>query len=152
MKRHNILTFLKALFSSQLASLVDISVTFLLANVFGLYYVYSTAIGSVSGGVFNCVVNYEWTFRYSECSKLSVAIKYIIVWLGSIFFNTGGTYLLTELMNRAPFVKNMADFAFDNMFMLPKIIVAVLVGIFWNYYLQKYFVFRRCFFDRLITK
>lgn len=152
MKRNNILTFLKALFSSQLASLVDICVTFVLANIFGLYYVYSTAIGSVSGGVFNCVVNYEWTFRRSGCSKVSVAVKYLIVWLGSIFFNTFGTYLLTELLNTTRFVQNMAGFLSVNMFMVPKITVAVLVGIFWNYYLQKYFVFRRCFFDRLITK
>lgn len=152
MKRNNIQTFIKALFSSQMASLVDICVTFVLANIFGLYYVYSTALGSVSGGMFNCIVNYEWTFSRSGCSKISVAAKYVIVWIGSILFNTFGTYLLTELLNKTRFVQDMAGFFSVNIFMVPKIMVAILVGVLWNYYLQKYFVFRRCFFDRLISK
>lgn len=151
MTKKGILTFTKAMLSSQMASLVDITVTFLLANVCGLYYLYSTFSGSVCGALFNCYVNYKWTFRSTGCSKLNVLFKYIIVWVGSIALNTLGTYLLTEWIIKFNWTERLASFAFDNIFMIPKIIVAVIVALCWNYTLQKHFVYRNCFFDRVIT-
>lgn len=150
--RNGVFTFAKALLSSQASSLVDIVVTFLLANVFGLYYVVSTFVGSVSGGVFNCVVNYGWTFNSPDCPKKNIAVKYLLVWGGSILLNTYGTYILTEWIKNFNWAERMADFLYTNVFMLPKIIVAIIIGIFWNYLLQKYFVFRNVFFDRFIFK
>lgn len=150
--RNGAFTFAKALVSSQLASLVDILITFLLANVFGLYYVVSTFIGSVSGGVFNCIVNYGWTFNAHDCPKRNIAVKYFIVWGGSLLLNTYGTYIITEWIKDIHLTERMAGFAYTNVFMIPKIAVAVLVGIFWNYMLQKYFVFRNVLFDKLIKK
>lgn len=57
---HEIVTFLKAQASSLLATAVDFGVTVLLANLFGIYYVYATFIGALSGGCVNCAVNYKW--------------------------------------------------------------------------------------------
>ncbi len=151
MTKKGILTFTKAMLSSQMASIVDIAVTFLLANVFGLYYLYSTFSGSVCGALCNCYVNYEWTFRSNGCSRWNVMIKYIIVWVGSIAFNTCGTYLLTEWIIAFNWTERLASFAFDNIFMIPKIAIAVFIALVWNYTLQKYFVFRNCFFDRIIS-
>lgn len=148
-RKANILTFTKAMLTSQVASVVDICVTFVLANVFGLYYVYSTMIGSISGGAFNCYVNYQWTFDSPDCPKISIIIKYAIVWIGNIVLNTYGTYVLTEWITDFSFVDRLASFVSTNIFMIPKIIVAVIVALFWNYTMQRNFVYKRCFFDNM---
>ena len=126
--RHQIWTFCKAQISAQAATIVDFAVSLFMAEVAGIWYLYSTFIGALSGGVFNCVVNYRWVFNAIGLKKKYVALKYFMVWTGSILLNTGGTYLLTELSKTH--------------FVYSKIIVAVLVGILWNYLMQKNFVYR----------
>lgn len=151
MTRRGLLTFTKAMVSSQAASAVDIAVTFVLANVCHLYYLWSTVAGSICGALFNCHVNYKWTFRSNDCSRFNVLVKYVLVWLGSIALNTAGTYVLTEWIVRFHWTERLAAFAFDNIFMVPKILVAVLVALGWNYVLQKHFVYRNCAFDRAVA-
>ena len=70
--------------------------------------------------------NYRWVFNAEELKKGSVAWKYMIVWTGSIVLNTLGTYALTEMSSQY--------------FMFAKVVVAVIVAIFWNYQLQRLFV------------
>lgn len=141
-ERNGIFMFLRAQFSAQLASLFDLAVTILSVQLFQLYYVYATFAGSVCGGVFNCIVNYKWTFRASDCKKVHVALKYTLVWVGSILLNTYGTYVLTESLTYIPWVRNTLSLYFSDYFIVPKIIVATLVGFFWNYQLQRVFVYR----------
>ena len=126
--KHQILTFCKAQLSAQVASVFDFTVSLFMAEVVGTWYVYSTFIGALSGGVLNCIINYRWVFNAIGLKKSYVAIKYFMVWTGSILLNTGGTYLLTELSK--------------SYFAISKLVVAVLVGLLWNYTLQKFFVYR----------
>ena len=132
----SIAEFCKAQISSFAATLIDFAVTALLFHFFGVYYVWSTFLGSVTGGVVNCVVNYKWTFSGNGQSKRNVAIKYCIVWVGSIVLNTCGTAIGTRLLSG----KN--DIGLDSV-LLSKVIVAVLVAVLWNFLMQKYFVFKK---------
>lgn len=134
--------FVKAQLSAQVASLVDFLVTIFLATICGMFYLYATFIGSVFGGFVNCFVNYRWVFTNAHCKKSQVAIKYILVWIGSILLNTWGTFFLTEWMTGMRWVNDLLGKYVDNVFIIPKIIVSLLVGIFWNYYLQRVFVFQ----------
>lgn len=134
--------FLRAQLSAQLATIADFVVTIALAKFFGIYYVYATCIGSIFGGAFNCVVNYEWTFKCHECKKTHVILKYISVWIGSVFLNTYGTYYMTEWIAGISWVKDTLSLYSGDLFIVPKIIVSILVAIFWNYYLQRMFVYR----------
>ena len=54
---------------------------------------------------------------------MRLALRYIVVWAGSIGFNTGLTYLVTELAGCN--------------FIVSKVVVAVL----WNYQMQRCYVF-----------
>lgn len=54
-------------------------------------------------------------------------MRYIFVWAVSIALNTFGTFSLTELTNTN--------------YIISKAIVAVLVAVFWNYQMQRSFVF-----------
>ena len=132
----SIAEFCKAQISSLAATLIDFAVTALLFHFLGVYSVWSTFLGSVTGGVVNCVVNYKWTFRGNEQSKLNVAIKYCLVWCGSIALNTWGTAIGTRVLS------GNNDIGLDSV-LISKVIVAVLVAVLWNFLMQKYFVFKK---------
>src|SRR3712207_9504046 len=66
---------------------------------------YTTLFRSIYGGVLNCVINYKWTFK-SKGKKTNVAVKFILVWVCSILLNTWGTYMLTESLEKIPWVRD----------------------------------------------
>lgn len=135
--------FLRAQLSSQMATVMDFLVTILLVKLFDVYYVYATLAGAIYGGVVNCVINYKWTFKSTDCKKTHVAAKFVLVWVCSIWFNTWGTYLLTESLGRFVWVRDTLSRYFDDFFIIPKIVVAVIVAVFWNYNMQRVFVYRK---------
>ena len=111
-----------------MATLTDFGVSILLYEVFGVWYVAATFIGAVTGGIVNCMLNYRWVFGSDGQKKRYVALKYLLVWTGSILLNTAGTYVLTELSG--------------HYFVIAKAIVSVAVALLWNYQMQRFFVYR----------
>lgn len=134
--------FIRAQFSSQIASLTDFAVTIILASFCNVYYVLATLIGAVCGGVINCSINYKWTFKAKGCRKQHVIIKYVIVWVCSIGLNTSGTYFLTELMKRSTWIESFLGSFYDDIYIISKIVVSLIVGFVWNYNMQRLFVYR----------
>ena len=134
--------FIRAQFSSQAARFTDFTITIILAKVFGLYYVWATLIGSICGGIVNCIVNYKWTFKSTDCKKTHVFFKYVLVWIGSILLNTWGTYAMTETISKSPWVQNLLKHYIDDVFVFSKVVVSIIVGFFWNYNMQRVFVYR----------
>ncbi|GHV71678.1 CDP-alcohol phosphatidyltransferase [Bacteroidia bacterium] len=147
-----IFMFLRAQLSSQLASLSDFLITIVLAKVFGIYYVYATFSGSVCGGITNCIVNYRWTFKAMGIKKRYVAVKYLMVWVGSIFLNTSGTYMMTELLRKITWLTELFGHMFDDIFIVSKIIVSLIVGFAWNYNMQRIFVYRDYNYRKFFSK
>ncbi|NDV60274.1 GtrA family protein [Bacteroides sp. 519] len=141
-KKGGIFMFIRAQFSSQLASISDFVITILLAKLFNFYYVYATLLGSVCGGIINCIINYKWTFKTTDLKIQHVMVKYFIVWIGSIALNTWGTYLMTEALMRIPWLVDFLKHYVDDLFIVSKIVVSLLVGYFWNYNLHRHFVYR----------
>lgn len=151
-KKDGFFTFMRAQFTSQISSATDFLVTIVLAKLFDIYYVLATSIGSVAGGIVNCTINYYWTFKSKECKKKYVLIKYTLVWIGSICLNTWGVYWLTESIQRVPWVQETLAHFFDNIFIVSKVIVSLLVGWFWNYNLHRTFVYKDCKIRRPLRK
>ena len=120
MSRRSFILFLKAMCSAQIASAVDFMATLALVNFCGLYYVYATFLGALSGGVVNCCINYKWVFCVSS-SKCHIALKYMLVWGGSIILNTYGTYFLTECMMRMAWVGRLTNMYVSIFFYCPKL-------------------------------
>ena len=137
-----IFMFIRAQFSSQIASISDFVITILIAKLFNMYYVYATFLGSVGGGIINCIINYRWTFKAKECKMRYVMIKYFAVWIGSIALNTWGTYLMTEELMRIPWLTEFLEHYVDGLFIVSKAIVSLIVGFVWNYNLHRSFVYR----------
>lgn len=143
--------FLRAQFASQIASITDFSITILAAYVFRFFYVYATFLGSVCGGIVNCIVNYKWTFKSYEVDKKAVAVKYLIVWICSIFLNTYGTYLTTELLKNVEWLREFLGHLFDDVFLVCKLFVSLLVGFLWNYNMQRLFVYKDIRFKKRLS-
>ncbi len=132
---------IKALCSAQLATVLDFLSTFVLSSVFGMYYVLSSFIGSLAGGIFNCALNYHWVFPHNGVRKRHVALKYFLVWGTSILLNTGGTFLCTEWLKHQFVVQTLMGIHIGEIYILGKGIVAVFVAVLWNYTMQRHFVF-----------
>lgn len=127
--------FCKAQASSLLATAVDFGVTALLISWLETYYVWATFLGAFSGGVTNCLVNYQWTFRGSGRGKTSVALRYTLVWVGSLLLNTWGTAYGVSIV--AGWHPEGLDVV-----LVVKAVVALLVGVLWNFLMQKHYVYR----------
>lgn len=134
-KKPFIAQFIRAQLSSVSATGIDYLVTAVLFQFCSVGYIWATLLGAVCGGIFNCVVNYKWTFSGSMRSKRAIAAHYLVVWSGSILLNTLGVSLVAPLL--ASSAVGLGSL------MSAKVIVSLLVGFFWNFLMQKYWVYRR---------
>ncbi len=139
-------TFLRSGFSSQSSGILDMLTGFALFSLLDLPVWFSTAIGAVAGGILNCVLNYRFTFRASNCSWKAVIVKYIMIWCGSMFLNSGGTEALYYVLSRWHWLDTIG-FKPDGYYAAARLTVSILVSWFWNFVMQRYFVYRPTRFD-----
>jgi len=71
--------FLKAQVSSAVSTVVDFGITILLKEGCGFWYLFSTATGTLLGGVTNFTLGRCWVFRATDLPKGSQAIRYTMV-------------------------------------------------------------------------
>jgi len=121
------ITFIKAQASSLTASAVDFLVTALLVSFFGFWYMAGSITGTISGGIVNFYINRNWVFEAGFKEVWPQAIKYILVWLGNLLLVTLVVYLLTHF--------------FQINYLISKIAASVIMGLSYNYYMQKHFIF-----------
>jgi len=147
-----IFTLVRSSISSQISSWVDMGTSFVFfAWVFFALddfwrSMLSVAVGAAFGGVVNCCLNYRFTFHASGQSVKSVAVKYVMVWAGSLFLNMYGTTLLGNLLARWQFLLDMG-FTPDGVFATSRLTVSLIVSLAWNFVLQRNFVYRPSSFD-----
>lgn len=141
-----IFQYLRSSIAAQIASWIDMGTSFLLFALCGFYPWLATAAGAVIGGVTNCAINYKFTFHARDCSIKAVAVKYTLVWLGSLTLNTLGTsgiyWLLTHCFDLASY-----GITHDGAFAIARLSVSLVVSIVWNYLMQKNFVYVKGKFD-----
>lgn len=138
-KRKDLLVFLRAQLSAQVATLADFVLTYICFQWLGIYYVIATTVGLITGGILNCFINYKWAFKSQGCRPEWVAFKYILVWAGSFALNVKGLYLLVEFVKNHTLWWNQAD---GLSLIVCKIIVSLIVSVGWNYTFHRHFVFR----------
>lgn len=122
-------TFIKAQASSLISTGVDFSVTFVLKQLFSTWFLSASVIGNICGGITNFLLGRNWVFSSKEKGAGGQALKYLLVWLGSLALNAGGVYLFTEIIKLEDWIS--------------KVMVSIIVSIGYNYVFQKLFVFRK---------
>lgn len=121
-------TFVRSVSVSVVATIIDYMFSFFLHHAMHKGEVISTTIGSCFGAVVSFYLNRWWAFKSKDGKLGTQAIKYLIALAVSIGANSYGVYLLntyTEL----PFV-------------VMRVIVTIIVGVFINYHMFKHFVFK----------
>lgn len=111
----------------MLSTLCDFSVTVLFTEIFGCWYLASSAIGTSSGGCCNYLLGRHWVFNKNDVSHRKLIIKYLIFWLINFGLNVLSVYVLTDL--------------FKLNYLLSKCLVGIIFGVLVNYFLQKKIVY-----------
>ncbi|SEP65589.1 Putative flippase GtrA (transmembrane translocase of bactoprenol-linked glucose) [Segatella baroniae B14] len=126
--KHEIWLLSKAEISASIASIVDFGLAIFLTYCNILEYTYANIIGIICGGITNCCINSKYVFDIAERKKKDILFRYFTVWTASLILNGFGTNMLTGLLGNALFIPIKSCIAF-------------LVAIFFNYPLQRNFVF-----------
>lgn len=142
-----VFTFLRSIVASQAASWVDLISAFVLFSWVGLTPFLSTAIGALMGGIINCIINYKFTFHADGCPWKAVAVKYGMVWVGSLLLNSFGTQIVYYALYRWQWLASLG-FNDEGCFAVARLSVSLAVSWFWNFLLQRYFVYRVSGFDK----
>jgi putative flippase GtrA len=122
-------TFARAQIASLVASLVDFWVTIFLKEALGFWYVWSSATGTILGGVTNFSMGRKWVFKsYSRQAEIQM-LRYLMVWTGYLLLTTSGVYLLTHYTPMT--------------YIVSKVVVSLFMAVSYNYPLQKRFVFSK---------
>lgn len=120
-------TFIKAQFSAIVSTIADFLLTLFLTEL-GIWYLLSSLTGTISGGCINFSLGRYWVFKARNHKKIAQAKRYVIIWIGSLVLNTLGIYVFTDLLQIH--------------YILSKILISVIVGVFYNFYFQKSYVYR----------
>lgn len=123
-----IASFLKYNVTAIAATAADFLVLILFTELFKFWYLIAGTLGAISGGITAFILSRNWTFDGKEANIFKQAVKYVIVWLTSILLNITGLYILVN--------------HFGYQYIISKIIIAIVVGIGFNYYMQKHFIFK----------
>lgn len=119
----------KAQAASLAGTVVDFLVTIFCVEVLHSWVLLATVLGNVAGGITNFYLGRYFVFKAADQSREAQGLRYFLVWLGSMLLNAAGVYLFTKLLH-ANYVQS-------------KVVVSLVVGIGFNYFLQAHFVFKK---------
>ncbi|CAN5273940.1 hypothetical protein BH09BAC4_BH09BAC4_12010 [soil metagenome] len=120
-------TFFKVQATSLLASGIDFLTTVLCVQLWHYWYLSASITGAVVGGLVSFIVSKKWTFAESRQPVASQFSRFVLVWLGNAGANATGLFVTTHFLGVQ--------------YLVAKTVVGILVGISYNYFLQKDFVF-----------
>lgn len=122
------MSFFKAQAASLTATAVDFSLTVILKEWMHWWYLLASILGTVVGGIVNFSMSRRWVFSARDKKMYFQAVKYVLVWIGNLLLVSGGVFLMTRYGEIS--------------YLVSKVTVSIFVGYFYNYRLQKIFVFK----------
>ncbi len=120
-------TFIKTQAALIAGSIADFLLTWLLVDVFNCWYVSSNAAGNISGAVAQFLLSRYWVFIKATQKPTAQIYKFIVMWVGNILLSALGVYLLTNYAHQH--------------YLFSKLLVSVLLGVSYTYWVSKKFVF-----------
>jgi putative flippase GtrA len=121
--------FLKAQAAAAAGTSVDFLITIACVEGLHSWYLLGTVLGNVAGGLFNFYLGRYFVFNAQHQQAPAQGARYLVVWLGSLLLNAGGVYFFTQFLHTN--------------YLFSKVLVSLLVGIGFNYFLQLHFVFKK---------
>jgi putative flippase GtrA len=121
-------SFKRSQVASFAATIADFGTLVCLVELAQVWYVAATAIGAFVGALTNFMFGRYWSFVAIQDGMHGQAFRYALVSAMSLVLNSGGVYLFTDFVGLK--------------YIVSKTIVAILIGIFFNFPLHRHFVFR----------
>jgi putative flippase GtrA len=110
------------------ATAFDFGVMILCVEGLGLSATAATAIGATSGAIVSFLLGRAWIFRRHSGDWRAQALRYALVSGASAGWNTLGEHVVSGLGHVQ--------------YVLARALVALAVGLAWNFPMQRWFVFR----------
>ncbi len=126
-KSSTFITFFKYNLTAITATCVDFLVLIIFTELLQFWYLFSGILGAISGGVVAFVLGRNWAFQSRDNDLFMQATKYSLVWITSIALNVSGLYMMVDLL--------------EYQYLISKMIITIVVGLGFNYFMQKYFIF-----------
>ncbi len=123
------ISFWRSQATSFISSTADFSLYGLLFYLLTVNYVIASALGNIAGAIVSFYLGRNWSFKSQDGNVSKQAIKYAFTSLSSAGINSTCIYLLTENTSLHPTYS--------------KIIIALFVGITFNFFMFRYFVFKK---------
>jgi putative flippase GtrA len=127
-QRSFLASFSRSQITSAFATAVDFGLLFSLVEVGHVWYVLATALGALAGAITNFLLNRHWSFDATHGKWEHQAVRYSLVSGGSLLLNSGGVWVVTAGLGIH--------------YAVSVVVVSMLVGVAFNYPLQRYFVFK----------
>lgn len=108
---------------------LDFGVLAALVELLHANYVFATFCGTVVGALSNFFLNRHWSFEATHITPQTQLVRFVPVQAGSSGLQTLGVWLFTDRAH-LPYLAS-------------KLVVAVLVYLFWNYPMNRWFIFRK---------
>jgi putative flippase GtrA len=121
------LSFLKVQAASIAGSVVDYLATIVLVSWFHWGFVEASVCGNIFGAAALFVLCRKWIFRPDKGNVRLQIVRFIGVFFGNMILASGGIYILTHFLHIH--------------YIISKTIMSVLLGVSYNYIMQKKFVF-----------
>ncbi len=121
-------SLMRAVMTSLSATSVDFFTSIFLNELLNVYYVTATSIGGICGAATSFLMGRIWVFKKKTNKLKNQLLKFSFTNIVSIFLNTSGVFFIKEQFN-LPFV-------------WARITVSVFVGFFFNFLMNRYFVFK----------
>jgi putative flippase GtrA len=121
-------TFVKVNTASLSASCCDYLVMITMVKFFKTDPLFAGIAGTVFGGIVNFLIGRYWVFKDNKGPVRLQGRRYFIVWTGNLMLNSFLLYLFIKILKVQ--------------YLIAKIVTSVTVALFYNYHLQKRYVFK----------
>jgi len=121
------LTYLKAQAALIIGSLADYLVTIIMVEVFHSWYLLANLVGNIAGAAVQFMLSRNWAFGAGAGGVKKQVIRFILMWAGNLALSAAGVFALTHYLGFQ--------------YILSKVITSVILGLTYNYIVQKRFVF-----------
>ncbi len=119
--------FIRVQVASILGSAADYAATILLTENFHCPYLISNFLGNILGGTAQFNLCRHWAFKNTEGKMPVQATRFILAFAGNLALSAAGVYGMTHFLG------------FN--YILSKTFTSILLGVTYNYYVQKKYVF-----------
>ena len=119
--------FIRFSISGGTATLIDISLLYLLTEYAGLWYLISSIFSFMAGSITHFSISRHWVFKNQEKTFWRQYRSFFVIHLGGLTINTIGLYLLVEY--------------YHIYYLLAKLMV-VMLGVSWTFLANKKITFK----------